>query len=389
MKVTYSISALLFTVASLCCTSFAATEYVVVNNDYVFANSASVYKLNATTGKLTLVTVLETGGLGEPQNPAQNNFLDVEQAISPDASCLFVLDPQSNDIASFSKTLNYAELGRYTNAAVNSNYNGSSLALTPNGKFLYATYSGSENLGAWTVNSDCSLTFIAAYVPSEGQGFFSSLRVSPNGAYLIVPYGNDAELFTINQNSGALTDMGFVSYTGLPGCSRFPGCDPAGIDFTKDSKVVVFGNLFTYPSAMTAEITPTGLVNPRAWSLANPERIVGALYPFLSASAYAGSGPLYFGAIGTGNEKQYAGILTASFTEKPLSITLTAGTVIQPPDVSDCSIALTGDLMVIAQYYNQIAVFKTNADGSVTPLSTIIDGDAGSLFSLSLFPNTR
>src|SRR5579872_6856250 len=151
MKVTYSISALLFTVASLCCTSFAATEYVVVNNDYVFANSASVYKLNATTGKLTLVTVLETGGLGEPQNPAQNNFLDVEQAISPDASCLFVLDPQSNDIASFSKTLNYAELGRYTNAAVNSNYNGSSLALTPNGKFLYATYSGSENLGAWKI----------------------------------------------------------------------------------------------------------------------------------------------------------------------------------------------------------------------------------------------
>lgn len=389
MKVAYSISALLLTVASLCCPSFAATEYVVVNNDYVFANSASVYELNATTGKLKLVTVLETGGLGEPQNPAQNNFLDVEQAISPNASCLFVLDPQSNDIASFSKALNYAEVGRYTNTAVNSNYNGSSLALTPNGKFLYATYSGSENLGAWAVNSDCSLTFIAAYVPLEGQGFFSSLRVSPNGAYLVVPYGNDAELFTIDQNSGVLTDMGFVSYAGLPSCRKFPGCDPAGIDFTKDSKVVVFGNLFTYPSAMTAEITPTGLVNPRAWSLANSERIVGALYPFLSASAYAGSGPLYFGAIGTGNEKQYAGILTASFTEKPLSITLTAGTVIQPPDVSDCSIALTGDLMVIAQYYNQIAVFKTNADGSVTPLSTTIDDDAGSLFSLSLFPNTR
>lgn len=389
MKAASTFSWLILIAASFCRLSVAATEYVVVNNDYVFANSASVYELNAATGKLKLITVLETGGLGEPQNPEQNNFLDVEQAISPNASCLFVLDPQSNDIASFSKSLNYSEVGRYTNAAVNSNYNGSSLALTPNGKYMYATYSGSDNVGAWTVNSDCSLTFIAAYVPSEGQGFFSSLRVSPNGAYLVVPYGNNAELFAIDQNSGVLTDMGFVSYTGLPGCSRFPGCDPAGIDFTKDSKVVVFGNLFTYPSAMTAEITATGLVNPRAWPLANSERIVGAWYPFLSAAAYAGSGPLYFGAIGTGNQKQYAGILTATFTEKPLSIALTTGTVIHPPDISDCAIAVTGNLVVIAQYYNQIAVFKINADGSVTPLSTTVDSDAGSLFSLSLFPNTR
>src|SRR5580698_7989842 len=241
MKMAFAVTLLFLIMVGLCCTSFAATEYVVTNDDYVFANSASVYELNTTTGVLKLVTVLETGGLGMPGGFAQNNLMDVEQAISPNAGCIFVLDPESNDIASFSKALDYAEVGRYSNSAVNSTYNGGSLALTPNGKFMYVSYSGSQNLGAWTVNPDCSLTFIAAYVPSEGSGPFSTLRVSPNSSYLVVPYGSDAELFTIDQNSGVLTDTGFVSYT-LPTCRSYPSCLPTGIDFTRDSKIVIFGN---------------------------------------------------------------------------------------------------------------------------------------------------
>jgi hypothetical protein len=389
MKKRSVVLALILVIVGLGGASFAATEYVVTNDDYVFANSASVYELNTTTGVLKLVTVLETGGLGMPQGFAQNNVLDVEQAISPSAACVFVLDPQSNDIASFSKALNYAEVGRYSNSAVNSSYNGGSLALTPNGKFMYVSYSGSQNLGAWTVNPDCSLTFIAAYVPSEGSGPFSTLRVSPNSSYLVVPYGSDAELFTIDQNSGVLTDIGFVSYT-LTTCRSYPSCLPTGIDFTRDSKIVIFGNGASYPSALTAEITPNGLVQPRAWSLPSPQRLIATEYPFLSAAGYAGSGSLYFGASETNPPKQYhAGILTTNFTEEPLSITVTNGTVIDPPNMIDCAIAVTGDLMVIAQYYNQIAVFKINPDGTVTQLSTTTDSHAGSLFSLSVFPNTR
>jgi hypothetical protein len=356
MKMAFAVTLLFLIMVGLCCTSVAATEYVVTNDDYVFANSASVYELNTTTGVLKLVTVLETGGLGMPGGFAQNNLMDVEQAISPNAGCIFVLDPESNDVASFSKALDYAEVGRYSNSAVNSTYNGGSLALTPNGKFMYVSYSGSQNLGAWTANPDCSLTFIAAYVPSVGSGFFSSLRVSPNSSYLVVPYGAAAELFTIDQNS----------------------------------KIVIFGNGAYYPSAMTAEITPNGLVHPRAWSLPNPQRLVAAEYPFLSAAGYAGSGSLYFGASETDPPKQYhAGILTTTFTEEPLSITFTNGTVITPPYMIDCAIAVTGDLIVIAQPYNQIAVFKINPDGTVTQLSTTTDSHAGTLFSLSVFPNTR
>src|SRR5580698_3390932 len=288
MKIAFAVSLLFLIMVGLCCASFAATEYVVTNDDNIIANSASVYELNTATGVLTLVAVLETGGMGMGFGYINNNVVDVEQAISPNASCVFVLDPLSNDIASFSKALDYAEVGRYSNSALNSAYNGGSLALTPNGKFMYVTYSGSENVGAWTVNPDCSLTLIAAYVPLEGSRNFYTLRVSPNGSYLVVPYGGDVELFTIDPNSGVLTDMGFVSYT-LPSCRSYPACFATGIDFTSDSKIVIFGNGTYYPSALTAEITPSGLVHPRAWSLPNPQRLVATEYPFLSAAGYAGS----------------------------------------------------------------------------------------------------
>jgi hypothetical protein len=54
------------------------------------------------------------------------------------------------------------------------------------------------------------------------------------------------------------------------------------------------------------------------------------------------------------------------------------------------NIAVTGNLMVIAEYPNQIAVFRINSDGSLTLLTTTtIDEQGEGLFSLSVFPNTR
>ncbi len=46
--------------------------------------------------------------------------------------------------------------------------------------------------------------------------------------------------------------------------------------------------------------------------------------------------------------------------------------------------------MVVAQYPNQISVFRIQKDGSLKLLSTTtIDEQGEGLFSLSIFPNTR
>jgi hypothetical protein len=115
------------------------------------------------------------------------------------------------------------------------------------------------------------------------------------------------------------------------------------------------------------------------------------IFPFFSAAAYNGSGDLYFGVqgedFGGGTD---AGVLTASFTEHPLSIKLENATVVNGPPHLDGNIAVTRDLMVIAEYPNQIGVFHINSDGSLTLLTTTtIDEQGEGLFSLSIFPNTR
>jgi len=58
------------------------------------------------------------------------------------------------------------------------------------------------------------------------------------------------------------------------------------------------------------------------------------------------------------------------------------------PDVGN--IAVTGNLVVVAQPPNQIGVFRIQKSGSLKLLSTtIIDEQGEGLFSLSIFPNTR
>lgn len=60
------------------------------------------------------------------------------------------------------------------------------------------------------------------------------------------------------------------------------------------------------------------------------------------------------------------------------------------PDGQDGNIAVTGNIMVVAQYPDQISVFRIQKDGSLKLLSTkTIDEQGEGLFSLSIFPNTR
>jgi hypothetical protein len=356
-----------------------AVTYVITNDNNTVANSATVYELNTTTGTLTLVKVLLTNGVAL----GGVSFDAVGQAVTQTANCVFILDSGSSDIAAFSRATGYEKVGNYSDSAV---LNGASIALSPNGKWLYGTYIGTVNLGAWRVNADCSLTFIAAYTPSVPVAL-SDLKVTPNNLGLVVPLTNfeAAEGFRINPD-GTLTDLGFVSFKTIPQCELDSGCFPFSVDITKDSRVAVFGSTNgggNIPVAITVNLTSAGLTDPEVWQVGNPVNANGSVLPFFSAAGYAGSGFLYFGVCGPG-----AGVTTTSFAENPLNIEVVTTTLVDPARY-DGAIAVTGTTMVIAEPPNQIGVFRTNADGSITPLSTVTDPNSSDLISLSIFPNTR
>lgn len=387
MRKTGVVLNLIASVILFCPCSFAATEYVIVNNGSYVSNSATLYELNTRTGHLKELSVLRTGGqaaLGEA-GPSQ-----VEEAVNSDASCIFVFDDGSSDIAAFSKTTRYKRVGKYFKANLIAGIYGGSLSLTPNGRFLYAGYSFSALIGAWQVNSDCTLTFISAY---NGAGYdFGPIKVSPNGKYLVVSsLGPGAELDAINDINGTLTSLNGVSF--IEGaCARIGACQTFGLDITKDSKFAVFSSYtvdvthqHNIPVALTARITSNGLTNPRVWVLHHSTTLAANNFPFFSAAAYAGSGNIYFGTLNAGGYSP--GVLTATFTEHPMSFAVIKATVVDP---QVDNIAVTGNLMVIAQYPNQIGVFRIMKDGSLRLLSTTrVNMGYEGLFSLSIFPNTR
>jgi lactonase family protein with 7-bladed beta-propeller len=332
----------------LCASACASSEYVIVNNNNYVSNTAILYKLDTTNGTLTKTAVLQDGGQGLQTGSAY--YYQIEQAVTQDAGCIFVFDTGSSDIASFSGSAKYHRVGKYFNSKLLANDVGGTLALTPNGRFLYASYSETNNMGAWRVNSDCTLTFVAV-VNDDSYG---QIRVTPNGKYLVaMGLGGDAAEFAIDKDTGNLTYLGPISFTtGV--CANDRVCIPYGLDITKDGKLVVFASQalnitrqYAFPVALTARITANGLVNPRAWALKNSAGLVENFFALFSAAGYAGSGNLYFGTQGEGGVEP--GVLTTSFTERPLSFKVKNATMVSSQALEG-NIAVTGNIMVVAEY---------------------------------------
>ncbi len=363
-----------------------SAEYVLVNNNNSVSNSAILYRLNRSSGRLRKFLVLPTDGLGT--GAVGGDFSGVQEADSANARCLFVLDTGSSDVAAFSKATGYKRVGSYFNQNLISGADGDSIALSPDGRFLYGSYSRTGNLGAWSVTSDCTLTFIAksAYLTPVGP-----LGVTTDGKYLLARgLGGIAE-FAIDKQTGSPTYIGTTSFMS-GACARQSACLPYGIQISKDSKLAIFSSFALdarreneIPLMLAAHITSQGPINPTVRNLTIEKNLRFNIFPFLSAAGYNGSGTIYLGV--TSGGALNPGVLTADFTEKPVRFAVTNSTVARP-EVGN--IVVTGNLMVVAQYPNQISVFRIKKDGSLKLLSTTtIDEQGEGLFSLSIFPNTR
>jgi hypothetical protein len=197
--------------------------------------------------------------------------------------------------------------------------------------------------------------------------------------------------FTIDKQTGNPTYIGTTSFMS-GACARQSACLPYGIQISEDSKLAIFSSFALdarreneIPLMLTAQITSQGPINPTARNLTIEKNLRFNIFPFLSAAAYNGNGTIYLGV--TSGGASTPGMLTADFIEKPAKFAVTNSTVASP-EVGN--VAVTGSLMVVAQYPNQISVFRIQKDGSLKLLSTTtIDQQGEGLFSLSIFPNTR
>jgi hypothetical protein len=388
-------------VALLASLSFAQSNasgatYVLTEDENTTANTASVFSLNTTTGVTTEVKKLSTGGTGL----GGGFFAGTTITITSNNSCIFVADTGSNDIASFAAP-KYAKVANYSNSALNWSDSdaGGSLALSPDGKWLYGAYSGSENIGAWAVGAGCKLTFINSYVPSTGADLFATLHVTPDGKALIVP-SIDLEvvtMFSIDATNGDLTEVNNVSFSGISDCAD-DGCYPYGFDISGDSKVAFFGDPTTANDGLfllACNInTTTGVSNPTFFTLTSSAGAGNSSFPWFTKAAYAkGTGTLYIGMAGYFDPIEGAGVVVGKVNETP-GFKEVGSTLFNTPNSSCDGCAGTleshGNLAVSAQLPDLINVYTVDATtGAFTLLKSNTDANATALLSLHVVPETR
>lgn len=128
-------------------------------------------------------------------------------AVSPDGSSVYVADPENGDIYEFDRASDGTLTPKTPSSVSYSGAYPTVLALTPDGKYLYA--SGSRGVDEFSVGSGGQLTALA--VPTAGVGFISGLVVSPNGHNLYASACADGVANAIYQfsipSNGELTPL--------------------------------------------------------------------------------------------------------------------------------------------------------------------------------------
>src|SRR6266576_988207 len=255
----------LFGFALLAASVHAQSTFVYTNNHAV-PNTATAFSVGPG-GTLTIVpgSPFMTGGDGSGIYRASNT---AAATMTMRKRFLYVANTGSDNVSGFSINTTTGALtpvpgSPFATGGLGSFF-GISLAVTPNGKFVYAGNAASGDISAFSVGSNGALTPIAGS-PFSAGGSPDGIKVSPNGKFLGValPFSDSVAMFSISF-SGALASV--------PG-SPFPqggtgGADQAAyVDMSCNSNQLfaAIGNL-TQTEVAVSTIASSGALSPIAGS---------------------------------------------------------------------------------------------------------------------------
>jgi len=247
---------------ALCAAStFAATKYVVTNDDIPSANTATFYTVGAG-GKLTLKKTVATGGTGL----GGGFFADARVNVSHSKTqpCVYVSNATSNNISA----INEATLKNNGPFKAGANDHGSAGGITvvSTKAWVYAGFSGASSgdgtgsIATYQEVAGCKLKYVKS-IPAHGlgQGIFgvgqpTGMGVTPDGKTMVVGY-DDGSIESFNISAGVPKPIGkAVNTTGFA-----QGDYPGSVDITADGKYAIFGDIPT--TTTSGAVVEVGLIS--------------------------------------------------------------------------------------------------------------------------------
>jgi 6-phosphogluconolactonase (cycloisomerase 2 family) len=225
-----------------------ATEFVFTNDDQsLFSPGISIYKVEPS-GLLTFQQHVITGGAGIGGGFFGLNRISVSN--NSNGGCIYVSQAGSGDIAGIAlKTLAVASntKGSATDAGT---ANGIGLAM--NDDYLYASFTDSNTIGTFKVQSGCSLTFVND-TPVIGleQGTINGMAV--HGNVMAATY-TDGSIESFDLSLGppiSRDDKQLSTATKNSQGATYPN----SVDITKDGHYAIFGDTSTSVVVEVSDIT--------------------------------------------------------------------------------------------------------------------------------------
>ena len=159
-----------------------------------------VYVLAATAETISGFTIGTGTFTAVPGNPLSDSFAPQAAAITPNGKYLYAAGPGSLNVYTVGSDGSLTqETAAYLASVV-------SLAISPDGQWMFGLDALNQVLDEWQINSDGTLNTMTPVTYSTAGGVLTprALTISPSGAFIFAALGTAGEAgFTLNTTTGA------------------------------------------------------------------------------------------------------------------------------------------------------------------------------------------
>ncbi|HSZ61953.1 MAG TPA: beta-propeller fold lactonase family protein [Terriglobales bacterium] len=235
--------------------ALAATQYVITNDDlpYPFINSISVYTVEAG-GLLGSPQQIKTFGFGISGGFFGANRISVLN--SGGQQCVYASSAASGEIVGVA--MNTLTIGGSATGSPTDLGTTNGIGMVMNSQYLYASFTDSNTIGTFAVQSGCSLSFIAdVSVAGLGGGVVNGMAI--HGRMLIATY-TDGSIQSFNISAGSPVSNGDEQYSTAT-LNSMDATYPNSTDITSDGHYAIFGDTSTSVMVEVSDIS-SGRLTP-------------------------------------------------------------------------------------------------------------------------------
>jgi 6-phosphogluconolactonase (cycloisomerase 2 family) len=251
--------ALLVSLFALSGLATAGTQYVVTNDDaaFPFLTGVSFYSINAN-GLPVFQQQVQTGQFGIGGGYFGMKRIAVLNAA--DQQCVYVSEAANRDVVGIN--VNTLTVGGITTGSNTDGGSSNGIGLAINTNYLYASFSDSNTIGTFQVQSGCSLAFLGdTSVVGIHHGVINGMAV--HGTMLIASY-TDGSIESFDVSGGTPVSNGDKQNATATVRSQ-DATYPNSIDITSDGHYAIFGDTSTEMSLEVSDISSGKLTKTKVY----------------------------------------------------------------------------------------------------------------------------